>query len=233
MSKNELVPFKVNLPAVSNQQMEDFNEVAKSSEFLSRIQLITKGKYVDQGKIPPGRWGVPQAGGEEIEDLGAAIDIIPFAVRPKSLDVSDREAIISSYDIKSDEFQRIKAAPKNTGCMWGPSFLVLERSTGKLYELFFGNKSGRQEASKLRSFLPTEANEGMPSTASISIRYKQAKDYGWHVPVVKKCSEPFDPDNVKVSPEDIQKEIEKFLNPDEGVEKVSEEEQEVQNKRAR
>ncbi len=173
---NELVPFKVNLPAVSKEQLSALDEVAKGADFLSRIQLITKGKYVDTGKIAPGHWGVPLPGGEEIEDLGESFDIVPWAVRPKALDMADKEAIVAVYDTKDPEFQRIKNAPKNTGCMWGPSFLILERSTGKLYELFFGNKSGRNEAGKLKPFLPTEANNSQPSPATLNIRYKKTPE---------------------------------------------------------
>ena len=224
MSKNELVPFKINLPVVTDDQLATLDEVAKGSDFLPRIQLITKGKYVDTGKIGAGHWGIPLPGGDEIEDLGEKIDIIPFSYRPKALDVSDREAIVSVYDVADPEFQRIKNAPKNTGCMWGPSFLVMERSTGKLYELFFGNKSGRVEASKLRAFLPSTENEGQPRAASMGIRYKKTPDFGYHVPVITKCSEPFDPANVKVTEAQISQEIEKFLNPEKGVEKVEEEE---------
>jgi hypothetical protein len=230
---NELVPFKVNLPAVTDDQMATLDEVAKGSDFLPRIQLITKGKYVDTGKIGAGHWGVPLTGGEEIEDLGEKIDIVPFSYRPKALDVSDREAIITVYDTKDPEFQRIKNAPKNTGCMWGPSFLVMERSTGKLYELFFGNISGRTESGKLKPFLPSKANKGQPSAASLGIRYKKLPDYGWHLPVITKCSEPFDPANAKFTEEQLNQEIEKFLNPEKGAEKVSDEEAEKMKKRAR
>lgn len=224
---NELVPFKVQLPAMSTENMKSLDEVAKGSDFLPRIQLITKGKYVDEGKIKPGRWGVPQPGGDEIEDLGDKIDVVPFVYRPKALDVSDRDAIVAVYDVKEPEFQRIKNAPKNTGCMWGPSFLVLERNTGKLYELFFGNKSGRNEAGKLKPFLMEQA------PATLGIRYKKTPEYGWHVPVVTKCSEPFDAASVKVTTEQIKEEIEKFLNPQEGAEKVSDEEQTKTQGRAR
>jgi hypothetical protein len=223
MPKNELVPFKINLPVITDDQLATLDEVAKGSDFLPRIQLVTKGKYVDTGKIGAGHWGVPLPGGEEIEDLGEKIDIVPFCYRPKALDVDDREAIVSVYDVNDPEFQRIKNAPKNTGCMWGPSFLVMERSTGKLYELFFGNKSGRSEAGKLKPFLPSKENKGKPSAASIGIRYKKTPDYGWHVPVITKCSEPFDPANVKFTEAQLSQEIEKFLNPEKGVEKVEEE----------
>jgi len=227
---NELVPFanKLNmLPAVREDVVETLDEVAKGTDFLPRIQLITKGKYVDEGKISPGRWGVPQPGGDDIEDLGDKIDVIVLDYRPKALDVSDKDAIIASYDTNDPEFQRIKTAPKNTGCMWGPSFLVLERTTGKLFELFFGNKSGRNEAAKLRPFLYNR------EPASLGIRYKKMPDYGWHVPVITKCSEPFAEDAMKVTVEQINQEVEKFRNPEKGAEKVDEEATETRSKRAR
>ena len=87
---NELVPFAVNLPAVTDEQLGALDEVAKGTEFLPRIQLVTKGKLVDEGKIKPGRWAVPLPGGQDVEDLGESIDVIPFDCRPKALDVSDR-----------------------------------------------------------------------------------------------------------------------------------------------
>jgi hypothetical protein len=223
---NELTTFHVdNLPAMSQEMFGQLAEVSKGSDFLARIQLVTKGKYVDTGKIAPGRWGVPQPGGEDIVDLGATIDVVPFAARPKALDVSDKSAIISNYELNSPEFQRIKNAPKNTGCMWGPSFLVLERNTGRLYELFFGNASGRSEAGKLRPFLPNPS----PSPATLSIRYKKTPEYGWHVPVVTKCSEPF---SDGPSGPEILAAINKFMTEEGGLEKVEEEEA-PKSKRAR
>ena len=226
---NELTPFKVkNLPVVSQQTLEAVDDVSQSQDFLPRIQLITKGKYVDMQKIPPGHWGIPLKG-DDITDLGESVDLLPFAARSKALDVSDKEAIVAVYDVEDPEFQRIRTAPKNTGCMWGPSFLVLERSTGKLYELFLGNKSGRAEAGKMKPFLPVEGRP-YPLPCTVNIRYKKGKDYGWHVPVIIKCSEPFDPEKC-VPPEKVLKEIEKFMHPEEGTKKA--EEATTKNRRAR
>lgn len=222
---NALATLKANLPALNTQDLGQLDEVAKGSQFLPRIQLITKGKYVDTGKIAPGHWGVPQAGGEDIEDLGEKIDIIPFSFRPKAMDVSDREAIVTVYDTKDPEFGRISTAPKNTGCIWGPTFLVYERNTRKFYELFFSNASGRAEAGKLRPFLPQEANDGVPGVATLGIRYKKTKDYGWHVPVITKCTMPFADEDLP-SGEQLLAEIEKFMKMEGGVEKVTEEKEE-------
>ena len=203
----DIVPFSVDqLPAVSEERLAATEVVASETSFLPRLQLISKGKYVDTGKITPGRWGAPA--GDEITDLGETIDVLPLSVRTKALDVSDRDNIIAVYDETSDEFQRIKKAPKNTGCMWGLSYLVLERQTQKLYELFFGNASGRAEAPKLKAFLPREGRP--PRVATLGIKYKKTKDYGWHVPVVNKCSEPIEGGPAMPA---VIKAIETFNNP--------------------
>jgi len=215
----ELAPFTVPaLPVVSDDQLKVLDDVAQASDFLGRIQLIARNsKYVDAG-FPAGNYGIPGTG-EEITDLGDEIDIVPLAVRAKALDVSDKDAIISVYDTSNAEFQRIKNAPKNTGCMWGPSFLVVERSTGKMYEMFFGSPSGRISAAKLRPFLPVEGSPSQPVTLSSELKTGK---FRYYVPVVSKCSEPFDSSAMQVSSEQIVEEVGKFLNPEKEVEKVPE-----------
>lgn len=233
---NELIPFNADqLPTVELATDDEMRELTKGTDFLQRIQLVTKGKYVDTGKIKPGRYGVPQSGGEEILDLGESIDILPLAVRAKALDMRDRDAIIAVYDMNLPEFERIKtlSAETNSSCMWGPSFLVIERSTGNFYEFFMGNKSARQESGKVRPFLPISQAKAEavgeephgPIPCTLKTRYVQRRDYGWHVPVVTKCSEPF----VNLPPlEQVRTEVEKFAAAkDNGIERVSEQEEET------
>jgi hypothetical protein len=227
---NALIPFNADqLPSVELATDDELKELTQGTSFLQRVQLITKGKYVDTQKIGPGRFGVPQPGGEEILDLGDEIDILPLAVRPKALDMRDRDAIIAVYDMTLAEFDRIKlaAAESNSSCMWGPSFLVVERSSGNFYEFFMGNKSARQESGKLRPFLPLSKEKAEtigeephgPIPCTIKCRYIQRPTYGWHVPVVIKCSEPFT--NLPTV-KDIRAEVEKFATAKEsGIERVN------------
>lgn len=240
-NNTELIPFSADqLPSVELATDEELQELTKGIDFLQRVQLVTKGKYVDTGKIGPGRYGVPQPGGEEILDLGSEMDVLPLAVRAKALDMRDRDAIIAVYDMNLPEFERIKtmSAERDSSCMWGPSFLVVERSTGNLYEFFMGNKSARQESGKLRPFLPLSREKAEtigeephgPIPCTLKCRYIQRTAYGWHVPVVTKCSEPF----TNLPPLDrIRTEVEKFAAAkDNGIERVNEEE-EATSERAR
>jgi len=239
---NDLVPLNLeSLPSTELVTDGQLQELSKGSDFLQRIQLVTKGKYVDTGKIKPGHYGIPLTGGEEIDDLGPEIDIIPLCVRPKALDMSDRDAVVAVYDMDSDAFKDIKArsATSDSGCVWGPSFLVIERATGQFLEFFMSSKSARAESGNLIKFLPvskekaertgTEPHGPLPCT--LKARYAKSGSWGWHVPVVSKCSEPFT--NLPEL-EAIREEMEKFVAvKDNGVQNVTEEEAKATKRRAR
>lgn len=199
----------------STQMAGNFDDLAKGGGFLGRIQLYTKGEAIDAGHIGPGRWGIPKAE-DDIFDLGTTIDVLVFARRPKAMDFSDKGAIITSYDDTCAEFARIRAKADNetnSKCMYGVSFLVFERSTGDMYELFFGAKSSRREAKVVYPFLPPrdEAGKivGPPEPMTLKIKHVKGK-YSFHVPVAGKCSTPFT--NVPPTAR-IAKEMDRFLNP--------------------
>ena len=238
MSDNALMTLDLNqLPSTQIGSDEAYTELSKGGDFLSYIKLYTKGKPIDTGKIRPGRWGIPEAD-EEIIDLGDSIDVLPLARRPKALDTSDKSAIVVSYDEQSPAFTQIAAKSMEAGssCQHGISFLVLERSTGRFLEVFFGNKSSRPEAKKLFPYLPlsradidrkTAAGADVvglvphgPMPVTLKVRLAENKKGSWHVPMVVKCSAPF----TKVPPTTtIVREINKFLAPKSGgVEKVEE-----------
>jgi len=241
MSENELIPFGVEqLPSTVLATDTELQELTKGTDYLQRIQLVTKGKYVDTEKISPGCYGVPQPGGEDILSLGSEIDILPLVVRPKALDMRDRDAVIAIYDMNHDSFKEIRllASEPNSSCVWGPSFLVFERSSNQFYEFFMNNKSSRQESGKLTPFLPLGSDKAEekgiephgPIPCTLKVRYAQRSNYGWHVPVVTKCSEPFT--NLPTI-DAVKAEIEKFRDvKNNGIERVTEQEGDA-SKRAR
>jgi len=230
MSENQLVPVDYSLlPAVSMGSDEGFDDLAKGADFLGRLQLYSKGKVVGRGLIAPGTWGVPE-GDDAITAIGKSVDCIPFARRPKAIDLSDTDAIITNYDMGSDEFNRIsdESLKKDSGCMFGPSFLVWERSTSRFLEWFCGTKSTRAESKKIFPFLRLTAedikrrdlqdvdpHDPMPFT--MNIKFIEKKNFSWHAPVVVPCSTPF---TNGPSMKKLIFEMERFLNPsDAGVEK--------------
>ena len=196
----------------------DLTKYGGETEFLKRVQLVTKGKYVDKGKIAPGHYGVPE-GDDDITDLGESIDVLPLAVRDKALDTTE-DPPLAVFDADDEVFQDIvdRAGEKDSGCMYGPSFLLFERNSGQFFEFFCGNKSGRMEAGKFAQYLPVSEEQAKangveahgPLPLTLRAKYIERPRYSWHAPQVTKCSTPF----TNLPPvENIVEEINKFLNP--------------------
>lgn len=216
---------------LSNVTPKDIASRYKSTSFIKRLQLVTKGKLVDTGKVKPGHW-VIVVSEDEIIDLGESCEVLVLAVRHKALDTNEKPPV-ASFDPDSELFQSIeeRSKQKDSGCMHGPSFLVLERTTKELLEVFLGNASGRQEAKNLMTFLPISKEQAKaygdgfsaqpPQAATLKAKYIQKPRYSWHAPQVGKCSTPF-----KDLPEEqeIIDQMTKFLNPKEDGPEVETEE---------
>jgi hypothetical protein len=231
-----LVPMNLDqLPSTQIGRDDQFADLAKSADYIGRLQLFTKGKAINRKLVGPGNYGIPESD-EEVLDLGDTIDIIPLARRPKAIDMTDSEAIIVNYDPDTNEFKRIAATSmeKESHCMYGPSFLVFERSTCRFLEFFCGNKSSRSEAKKLYAFLPLTQTDidakaangddmsGLaphgPLPLTLKSRLVEKGTYSWHVPVVVKCATPFEK---LPSMDRIVKEINAFLTvKDNGIERA-------------
>ncbi len=205
-------------------QKTDVKQYASAISFLRRVQLYGKDqRNGEEVLIQAGNWGIPMSK-TEIKDLGKQIDIIPFAVRDKVLDTNPAVPV-AVYDKTHDEYQRIMSEAvdedgkvlKDTGIMFGPSFLVFERTTAQFYELFFGNASGREEGQRMAPFLPVfpadaerlGCDPSLPSPCTLKRKWVERGKYTWWAPVVTKCSLEFD----SLPPmEDITKKIVDFTS---------------------
>jgi len=167
--------------------------------FFPRIQLYGKGSAVDQGQIKPGHYGVPQE--VSVTDLGPEVDVIPLAVLDKALDVSNHDAIVSVFGKTNPVYIEIanRSNEPDSGCMYGPVFLLLERSTGKFFEFFANNKSARREAERLLNFLPVNESAAkvlgiaprLPQAARLSAKYIKKPRFSWFAPVVQASTAQF------------------------------------------
>ena len=209
-----LVPaVKSSLPA-AGMQAETFRELAESTTFLGRLQLFTgTSKYINARSVQPGEWGIPGAD-TKVTVLGDTCDFVVLARRAKAVDLSDTSDIITSYDPNSDEFKRIanQSAVKDSGCMYGVSFLVYERQSNRFLEYYAGSKTSRNSCGDLYPFLPenhaADATELTAVTASTKAISKGSRN--WHGPIFEACSTPIKlPSEAKVA-----EELEKFLNPE-------------------
>jgi hypothetical protein len=209
--------------AISTVDNKLFEDMTRNKGYLGRLQLYSKGKDVNHGLVGPGEYGIPDGDGKVIR-LGKNVDVLPLARRVKALDMSDSDNIVSVYDPADPEFARIqeKAGGKDSKCMFGVSFLVFERTSARFLEFFCGTITSRKEAGKIYPFLP-QVVEGVPQpprAMTLGSKVIDSQDFSWHGSTVAECSTPI---SDLPSIEDIQKEINAFLNPKvEKTEKVDE-----------
>lgn len=218
--------FSVDLSNLPPYQMGDdsiYDDIATTTKCLPRLMLYTKGKPIDRKLIGPGRYGIPESA-DEITDLGPSIDLLVLARRPKAVDMSDSHAIITSFDTESVEFKRIAARSlvKESNCMYGPSFLVIERNNlHRPLEFFCGTKSSRTEAKKIYTFLALSAQQietrGLkdeqphgPLAMTLTARLVEEGKHSWHVPVANDCTAPF---TELLADKKVIEEIIKFITP--------------------
>lgn len=191
----------------------DFDKTASGGGgFLPRIQLLTSNsQQCKSGEFPINHYAAVD--GQTYNDLGKNVDVLIVDWRPKALEVG--ENVISVFDPNDAEFQRIqeKSAEADSGCMYGPEFLVYVPSMKGFGTFFMGTKSARREAGNVKS--------KMHKAATLGSQKIETSKYSWFAPKVSACSTPFDPP----SGEELSEVIEKFRNPPKNeVEKVTEEE---------
>jgi hypothetical protein len=204
----------------------------KRPVFLQRIQFYAKGhSFGDNGFVAPGHYGVPQSA-DKIVDLGSKIDVVPLAMRMKGMDLNDLESIVVTCDETSDEYKRIKAAAMagEKNYLFGPSYLVWERDSAQMYELFCGSKTLQEPANELQGHCPLTTADCVarglaadaahdPIPATLGSRKVESKKYksSWFVSTVSGCSQPFfNLPEVQV----IVAEMQKFLSPKAGAQSV-------------
>lgn len=164
---------------------EDLAVVSSAGSFLPRLQLMTSSsKPCKSGKFPMNHFALVQ--GQQHTDLGESIDVLPLVYRPKALDTA--ETIIQSYSPATDEFQRIMsdAGVKDSGCMYGPEYLLWVPSQKVFATLFFSSATMRNEAPAMKS------RQGKPCTLKpIHIDPPKSKHDWWSTQVLP-CSTPFE-----------------------------------------
>jgi len=178
---------------------DDFDKVA-SGGFMPRIQLMTsRSKACEAGDFPINHYALVK--GKTPVDLGEDVDCLVIAWRPKAIRMD--EDFLAVYDPQDEEFKKIAAASSepNSGCMYGPEFLVYLPEEEEYTTFFLGSKSARNEAPNLKSQIG--------KAATLSSQKIQTKKFTWFAPKVTQCSSPFTVPDM----ESIKEAADKFNNP--------------------
>ena len=204
--ENELAPTTLNELAIPDSEHDDkqFLAVTKSGDYLSRLQLmISASDACKKNDFPANHWALIRDGNNR--DVGASVDILVIAWRPKALDISGEE-VITVYDPEHDEFKRIEADSNiaNSSCMYGPEFLVWVPEAGEFATFFMGSKSSRRESPNLSAKLK--------QPATLSSKLIETKKYSWFAPIVLDCTTPLSP---LPDQDSLAEQFNKFENPPE------------------
>lgn len=181
-----------------------FDEVATSSKFLPRLQLFSSNSTeVKEDKIKQGNYGLVTMKGQPVIDLTGTVDVLICVWRPKALDMSDINNVISIFDVQNPMFLKIaqRADDTDSGCMFGVEFLVWVPSVGKFATFFCGSKTGRREAVNIKGLT------GKPVTLKSHL-IKKGK-HSWHGPRAFECSTPIEYPEA----DELRERVNEFNNP--------------------
>lgn len=124
------------------------DEVAKSKEWLGYIeQAAVNNKQVVKGIKASGHFYHCIRKDEQI-DLGKEFDALVCGSRPKAIDFRNMEKILSYYNVKDEGFQKVKdlSGTKDSGCMFGPAFLLWIPKANVFSEYLYANISAKNQA---------------------------------------------------------------------------------------
>jgi hypothetical protein len=198
----ELIPIDVGGTLIESND-EALLAVSESGGFLPRVQLYGgNSDAVKEGKIGVANYGLVR-GKDQLEDLGKEVDVLVIAGRVKALDISNTDAIVTSYDHKSDTFKDIagRSGTQNSGCMFGPEYLIYVPSAKSYATFFLSSPTARREARSIHARLR--------KAATLKSQLIVGKKFKWHGPVITPCTTPFELPPV----EEMTKQAEAFLNP--------------------
>ncbi len=169
---------------------KDFDDLAKSDSTLCRLMLFTEGIAVNMKRIGAGEYGIRESS-NAITRLGKSVDVLPLARRAQAFDCGKITKVIFDHNPTSRTFEDIKRRSRepDSGCLWGVSFLLVERTTGRFLEFFCGTRTSRPVAKDIYPFLPIGHG---PVPVTLKARRMKEGPSSWHVPVVESSSTMFE-----------------------------------------
>jgi len=189
-----------NLPTVHEDS--DFDDLTQAGDYLPRLQLASANSDLVTDEVVPANDFALVYDKSTADSLGKEVDCIMLDYRAKALDTGSDEPV-SVFDRSHPEFERIKKQSdiKDSGCMFGPEFLVYIPSVEKFATFFCCSKSLRREARRFR--------DSMKRPITLFGRKVETPKYKWWIATLKECSTPF-----ALPPKaEIMKQLEQFQNP--------------------
>lgn len=189
-----------------------FLEIASGSSYLPRLMLMNAtSELVKEGKINQGHYALVTSK-ERVEDMTKEVSILVLGWRPKALVIGEKD-VKSFYNPKSAEFiatSKRADTEINSGCLYGPEFLIYVPMTGQFATFFMSSKTARREAPQLRPLIG--------KAATLKSTLIKGKKNSWFGPIVTTCSAPLN----GYDQEEAKAQLRTFNNPPELAEEKAE-----------
>lgn len=204
---NELIPIE-DLGQSKFGDDKNFAVVASGGGYLPRLQLYgANSELVKEGKFHMAHYGLVRSK-TNVEDLTGEVAILVLGWRPKAMEIVGDD-VNTFYNPQNDEFKRVsmKSEEQNSGCMFGPEYLVYIPAAKAFATFFMSSKTSRREAPAVRAL--------MGKMALLKAKFIKTKQFSWHGPEVTMCSTI--PDGLD-DPEfllELKDQVQKFQNPPE------------------
>ena len=185
--------------------------------FLPNIKLFSPtSEEVKRMRIEMGTYGAVRGKEKQLIPLGKNMLLVPLAWRPKAMDLRESGKVRSYHKAHSKEFMEVKATadrPGQNGCMAGIEYLVyLDHKVDGLplgfCNFFFGSKTARNEAGKMRALLPIGTSTAFRPAMCTTQLIEDEKN-SWFGPVVMPSAQFVELPGIEV----IMPQIMSFINP--------------------
>lgn len=203
-----------------------------SGKFLPNLKFLANDMCgeVKAKKAKAGHWCLVE--GDTVTDLGESIVCIPFVRLDKAIDNNPDDAIVA-FGVETEEYVRIAdevdADGYDSGCMYGPCFLMYCVDLERFVSCWLYSKSARNEGDNISVFLPvakeheTEECPARParpatlgarevtSTPKNAKGEKGKKSYTYNVPTTEECTSELQLEGDPPTPEELVAECNKFV----------------------
>jgi hypothetical protein len=201
---NDLIPAE-EISTSKYGTQDNFTAIAVTSSYLPRLQLFgSNSEMCKTGKIPIAHYGLVVQK-DQVEDLGAEVDVIPVSWRPKAMRITEGNAApLSYYNPQTPEFLQTQkdSEQPNSGCMFGPEFLVYVPVMKRFALYFMSSKTSRRQAPELRALI----GKG----ATLKTQFIKTPKYSWHGPTVTICNSQLDVPSM----DEVRSQAEAFNDPE-------------------
>lgn len=175
---------EANLVQASKYGTEVAHQAVSGSNFLPRLQLLgANTNLCKRGKAPIGSYVILRGKDTVVHLLGEDVNILVVSWRPKAIRFGNGSVSVF-YNPAAPGFKQVEidSTKSDSGCMFGPEYLIYVPSVNEFCTFHFNNPTMRVSAAGM---FP---NVGKAVTCRVE--FIEKGKHSWHGPIILNCSTP-------------------------------------------